>query len=68
MFSVDLYRILTIFFNLFSHKYHTNLYGGLQRKYFTFGLIFIFDYNFNAKVQMIYYLKFMCEQKTRNWN
>jgi hypothetical protein len=67
LFSVNLHRILTIFFNLFRHKYHPDLYGNLQRKYFTFGLIFIFDYDLNDDGHMIYYLKFMCEPKTRSW-
>jgi hypothetical protein len=66
LFSIDLQRKLTILFNLFRHEYHPNLYEGLQRKYFTFGLIFIFDYNVNTEGQIVYYLEFMCEPKTRN--
>jgi hypothetical protein len=53
-------------FNLYRHRYHPNLYGGLQRKYFTPGLIFIFDYNINTKVRKIYNLKFIYEPATRN--
>jgi hypothetical protein len=60
LFNINSHRILTIFFNLFRHKYHPDLYGGLQRKYLNFGLIFIFDYEVNNEGQMIYYLKFMC--------
>jgi hypothetical protein len=52
---------------VYRDRYNPNFYGGLQRKYFTPGLIFIFDYNVRIGEQKIYYLKFMCELKTRNW-
>jgi hypothetical protein len=58
---------LQILFNLYRHRYYPNLYGGLQRKYFTPGLIFIFDHNVNTEGKKIYFLKFMCEPATRNW-
>jgi hypothetical protein len=67
LFSVNLHRILTIFFNLFRHIYHSDLYGNLRRRYLSLGLIFIFDYDVNDDGQMIYYLKFMCEPFKRNW-
>jgi hypothetical protein len=67
LFSINLHRILTIFFNLYRHKYNPDLYGNLQRKYLSLGLVFIFDYYVNDQGEMIYYLKFMCEPKTRSW-
>jgi hypothetical protein len=43
------------------------LYGGLLRKDLTLKLKIIFDYNnVNAEGQIVYYLAFMCEPKTRN--
>jgi hypothetical protein len=65
LFNIDVRRKVIVMFSLFRDRCNPDLYGGVQRKYLVIGLLFIFDDYVNDKGQLAYYLKLVCELKSR---